>query len=777
MGAIAASVALSVFSSAIYDFLKYGLTKNAPERDFFEKSLKKCFREVRDHLARTELGVWSKLTVEVSNILQNRLIECLHSPDIDRDEFIRILREVLKKEGLGKEEAEKFYSMVFDGFVAIVDEEASKNPKVFRAVVLNACKEHGVRLEEIATYLVSIRNDIPNIVRLVLAIKSQLDRMEATERRIEERITRIDEERRVIVPTIQSVLRKKHPDPQLSKGMFFRKEPAWVDFEEGFIFERKEVNEVIERLKKCNVHLVVGEPAAGKSVVLKNVGFKLAKRNLHVYYVGLKTYSDKLRPCFEQILRMKKEQAVLIIDDAHLQPSACEELIRELYSAKSKIKVLIGSRPIDEVVRKSPRESSEFEYLSKTKLNAEDISRGIIDLFLRKRHNFSKGRIARVSKRLSEYGYDLWVLSWALEAFDPESDSVYEEWIIEKMRDSIRELGQGADDALFPISVFYLYEIPFDRSYLTQKIGLEERVINRLVEQSEIIQIEYVQERQSLCLAHSSIANLYFKTYQNYPSLGENARRCFQGDDAEYEVFCRYMLELDPTYTLDIVNSLARASEREQNRRLLLKLLENKEIEDQIRKGIDKEKDLDKIVRLMRDVELQCILSYARELGPKLFTCVYHEGFKDAVLPKLASETDLGEIYDFFRRLQWIRFMHLPYRGVSMPGWRFGRILIESLDLGNLSSKVALALKEGDTKTAFDTIYIVTRIHKFAGLFLAERTDFSKVKDRNDLKNLLCLWDYRFSLVVRERLRQIILKSNPNLKENMDEVPREEEEG
>lgn len=753
------TVAMSVLSSAVYEFLKHCLARAAPERDFFEKSLRKSFTKVRDQFARAKPGVWAELTLEKSIQLKNRLIECLQSPEIDRDEILRILKEELKKEGLSSKEAEEFYSRVEDEFVALVNKEALKKPKVFVAILLNECKKHGVRLDEVKDELLARG--------LVLdTIKSQLDR-------IEEKIDAMAKESEVIVPTIQSVLRKDRPDAQFSKGMFFRKEPAWVDFEEGFIFERKKVDEIIETLKKCNVHLVVGKPGAGKSVVLKNVGFKLAKRNLPVLYVGLKTYSDKLRPCFKLILRMKKKRAVLIIDDAHLQPSACEEIIRELSSANSKIKVLIGSRPLEEVVRKSPRDFSELEYVSETRLYAKDASMGIINLFLGKEYNLSKGRIEKVSRKFSKYRYDLWVLCLALKAFDPERNLIYEEWIFENIRDSIRGLGQSADDALFPISVFYQYELPFDRCYLTKKMGLEEGVIDRLVEQSEINQIEYVGERRSLCLAHSSIANLYFKTYQSYPSLGEDARRYFQGDDAEYEVFCRYMLESDPTYTLDIVKHLAaesrhraKDSRRRQNQKLLLGLLRNKEIEDQLRIGINKEKDLDKIIDLIKYVDY----IFPKQLKSQLATCLFLKGFKDAILPKLTSETDLTYINSFFRNLNHIKFTKLHHKRFNVM-WRFNLRFMESFDLDNLSSKVSSALKKGNSYAALETIYLVMKMNPIGGLRLTEKTDFSKVKEKKDfLKNLFDFFGKYLTSPDSERgvrLRYIILKSNPNLKEDL----------
>ena len=119
-------------------------------------------------------------------------------------------------------------------------------------------------------------------------------------------------------------------------------------------------------------------------------------------------------------------------------------------------------------------------------------------------------------------------------------------------------------------------------------------------------------------------------------------------------------------------------------------------------------------------------------------------------------------------------YLHMLNYKLCMRVRRLERILVQSLDLDNLSSKIARALKEGDTHAAFNTIRIVTRMDKFVGLSLAERTDFSKVRGKDDLENLLCLWNYPG--VTGERLRQIILKSNPNLKEKLDELLREMEE-
>ena len=191
---------------------------------------------------------------------------------------------------------------------------------------------------------------------------------------------------KVNIPTIQSTLRKE----ETSEGDFFKKEPEWIDFEEGFVVERKEVDEIIKKLENDNIQLVLGEPASGKSVILKNIGFKLANENKDVYVVELKKHSgDEVKRYFDDIPEIKDEKAVFIVDDAHLLPTECERLVRAFKDRKSKSKLIIGSRPTREICGAHPKEASEFEYLSKTDLHAVDVTEEMIKTFLKRKYGFS----------------------------------------------------------------------------------------------------------------------------------------------------------------------------------------------------------------------------------------------------------------------------------------------------------------------------------------------------------------------------------------------------
>ena len=76
--------------------------------------------------------------------------------------------------------------------------------------------------------------------------------------------------------------------------------------------------------------IIKGEPASGKSVVLRNVGYELANNGEKVYIIELK----QEKPPREEI--MKLENCYLFIDDVHLDPFFVEGITRDLKGVKIK---------------------------------------------------------------------------------------------------------------------------------------------------------------------------------------------------------------------------------------------------------------------------------------------------------------------------------------------------------------------------------------------------------------------------------------------------------
>nr|CBH39615.1 hypothetical protein BSM_30940 [uncultured archaeon] len=430
------------------------------------------------------------------------------------------------------------------------------------------------------------------------------------------------------IPTIQSALRKG----ETFEGDFFKKEPEWIDFEEGFVVERREVAELIKQLENDNIQLVLGEPASGKSIILKNIGFKLAKENKDVYVVELKKLSgDEVKRYFDNIPEIKDEKAVFIVDDAHLLPMACERLVRWFKNRKLEAKLIIGSREIRE---RHPKEVSEFEYLSKTDIHAEDVTEKMIKRFLERKYGFSDERIERVSKNLEEYKKDLWHLSWALKAYNPERDSVKAEEIYEKVKDTIRNMSPGAEDAFLPLSVFFRFEIPVERNFLEEQLKIEGDEINKLIENSEIIETEEIGRNRMLSLIHSSVAELYFGAYQKYPDFGRRTKKKILNqrvEDLQYCLFYKYVTSTDPRNAIDVVAHFGGYWFYEKGGFALReKLIEDDKIQKSIKEGIEKEYDTAKIGWCVGN-----IAAVSKEVALKL---------AESVSSKIEKKEDVGNI-------------------------------------------------------------------------------------------------------------------------------------
>jgi uncharacterized protein YuzB (UPF0349 family) len=257
---------------------------------------------------------------------------------------------------------------------------------------------------------------------------------------------------------------------------------------------------------------------------------------------------------------------------------------------------------------------------------------------LKRKYDFNDERIERVSKNLEKYKKDLWHLSWALKAYNPEKDSVEEEEIYEKIKESIRNVRAGKDtvinaedvflDVFLPLSVFYRFEIPVEQDFLEEQLEIEEDTINKLVELSEIVETEEAGRNRMLSLNHSSIAELYFETSQVYPALGKRSKKKIldqREKDLEYCLFYKYMISTDPRNAIDVVIYLKWRSET-----LLKKLIEDERVKKSISEGIEKDENIEKIWWCLHIIAL-----INKEAALKLF---------DAFLNRIEKEEDIEDI-------------------------------------------------------------------------------------------------------------------------------------
>ena len=538
------------------------------------------------------------------------------------------------------------------------------------------------------------------------------------------------------LPTIQSTLRKE----KATKGDFFKKEPEWIDFEEGFIVEREEVDEIIKKLENDNIHLVLGEPASGKSVILKNIGFKLAKENKDAYIVALKKHSrDDVKRYFEDILEIKDEKAVFIVDDAHLLPTDCERLVSEFKNRNLKAKLIIGSRETREIRGEHPKEASEFAFLSKTDIHAEDVTEEMIKTFLKRKHDFSKERIKTVSENLEEYKKDLWHLSWALKAYNPEKDSIEEKEIYEKIRNSIRDI--NAEEVFLPLSVFYGFEIPIERDFLEEQLGIEEDKINELIELSEITETEEIGRNRMISLIHSSVADLYFRAYQAYPSLGRRIKKRIlnqREEDLEYCLFYKYMTSTDSRNAVNVVDHLGVIWSNEEG--LRKKLIEDDKIQKSIEEGIEKEDDIKKIG--------SCVLVIAIA-SEEVARGIVNRINIDTLLLKIGKEGDVENI-----------------------GWCVGCILDANKEVGLklVGSVLPKIEKEEDLEKIGVCVRDIACESEEVGLKLVDSVA-SKIEKEEDIGKIkLCMW--LITGASKNVAREIVNRLNPQLREEFQKGGR-----
>ncbi len=534
--------------------------------------------------------------------------------------------------------------------------------------------------------------------------------------------------------SIQYSLRKG----ETTKGNFFKKEPEWVDYEQGYIVERKDATEIIKNLEHNKVQLVLGKPASGKSLILKNVGFKLANENKKIYIVELKKHQiEDVKLYFEAIPEINDNNPIFIVDDAHLYHSECEKLIRDFKSG-GKGKLIIGSRPTEDILPTHPKKTSEFQFLNKTEIQAENVTEEMIRTFLKIKHGFNDDRIKTVSGNLEKYKNDLWQLSWALNSYKPEKDSVDEEEIYENIMISITEIETkdrktiSGEDVFLPLSIFYRYEIPIERKFLEKQLGIKKETIEQLIELSEIIETEEKSKPIMLALNHSSIAELYIGAYQNYPSFGEEIReKILNEKDKKLLVYCsfiKYLKTTDENQYLDVMDYLGRDwNDKKGGLTLIKNLVENEKIYQSIQKGIDEKFDVYRIGRCIFNIVT------ANELvALKLVNSINVSSLSS----KIDNEQDIGKVASCISNFTWKHLQELLTIMYSVLG---------KIDIRSLSLKID---KEEDIEKVGACVSSIGEANNEVGLKLVNNIDMHalslKIDKEEDIEKIgRCLLSIR----------------------------------
>ena len=324
--------------------------------------------------------------------------------------------------------------------------------------------------------------------------------------------------RRTKTPIFPSILSPWFAKNILNKGKtqparFFRPSgPEWIDFEEGYVSPRKETDIILEKLDNIGLVIIQGNPASGKSVILRSIAYHLSDLGKDVYLIELK----KALPPISDIFSAKN--AYCLVDDAHLNLEYTNHFVK-----MPNLKVLIATRDIATSI--GPQFPFKIgEYIKDAmKIPPEDVADNIIT------HFSEKGK--KIPKEMKEFftKTNLWMLAWELKAYEEfgkiNKHTVYER-IKDHMRRDLKYLGiSDAENILLPLAIFYRFEAPVRKDFIREFANLKD--IESLIKLDEITNFEK-NGFEYLAMHHSEVAKLFYWAFQEFEGLGDKIKKTFK---------------------------------------------------------------------------------------------------------------------------------------------------------------------------------------------------------------------------------------------------------
>lgn len=426
--------------------------------------------------------------------------------------------------------------------------------------------------------------------------RNEIGTVNETTKKIKEQMTRVS------IPTVESNLWKDDTHPDFQKGKFFRYPyPAWIDYDEGYVVERSEEIEKIESMMDKNkVVLVMGAPASGKSVILKNIGYKKKNEGWETYVIELKgTSSDRFSRYIDE-LKFLPEQSLLIVDDAHLQRTDFETFI-DCFKKQTcdETRMLIGSR----AQQKGDYSYNWSDLLPNLEIEAVDATSRIICTFLAKIHSINEKEITKLYEEgiFDEFQDDLWCLAYALETYSHKQKGIDRHKILDKIHFMLTTLEtqdkRKIDEAtILPVlACFYRFEIAVDRHFFNEQMGIMP-VSGQTIEDLKSIRV--IQENNGLLsLFHSSIAKLYFEMFEQHHTYGRNIKQDYANFDLD--IFREY-LDFNPQNILDIFSKLGfSGGKSEDAKKLFLTLGREDNLITMLKTNLEIEQNLEYLINLL----------------------------------------------------------------------------------------------------------------------------------------------------------------------------------
>jgi predicted ribosome-associated RNA-binding protein Tma20 len=314
------------------------------------------------------------------------------------------------------------------------------------------------------------------------------------------------ERREIIIPFADKVLDRDWKEPT-----FFRAgTPKFVDFEQGFVLIRPEVELIESKLKKHRFVYIEGLPSSGKSIIALTIAYKKIKEKYTVVYFNRPTnipetfIANILTSLYSEL---DKRKVLIIVDDVHLDIASASKMFAPIYSNFENANLLFISRPLS-VYHNDNLEEWQYrftDYMDKVEISADSAILDLPSFYTRKKY---KKTISPYEQKLfvSECGNDVLLLGRYLSEWDgasPVNLDTIKKGVFRKVQDDLELMRQSAPDAikaLLVLGVFYKFEIPVEEDFFNF-LNLDTSYLSQTSE----VKIENGFVR----LYHSSLAKLY----------------------------------------------------------------------------------------------------------------------------------------------------------------------------------------------------------------------------------------------------------------------------
>jgi len=437
--------------------------------------------------------------------------------------------------------------------------------------------------------------------------------------------------------------------------------PIAADFDSK-IYTRKKLLEDLKRLvSKNTVSMLVGKAATGKTVLVRQLGYKLyTKDNWAVYYFDCDGERDfDWRKLTKEINSVR---GIFLLENIHLAVQKFQR-IHDRIKNDPRRHVLLITRP-------SFRESQSQKYVDLGEIESVELMMfdevdKIIDHFASRHEEVTWPKEVRESiKNISKKSF--WLLSYALEGcVKAKGKGEPRSWIKVGVREDLEEqekINTNYPEVLVSLAPLFMNEVLTDELYLTKILGFDQQILNNLVYTGEITKQQGQDNHIFYGLPHSALADAYWEHGDTY-----KRRRGL----TEYKDFLyKYTISV----ALNGLEAVLRMN-RQERQTTLVKL----EKDDRMAEVIAKEKSME-------------LVSEWADQSP------FQGKVSNKLLMVLAKRIEDDENLDEVGWCYW--------RAVEMLGWRLWKVL----DHVKLARKLS-NIKDNGGVTAIFNILFLTRTH------------------------------------------------------------------